>query len=558
MQTTSKHCGSGILLLGTVIGLQLSACAKRETTVNELQGQDASPGSGGTSNDGGHPATTSAARPLTHDHSESTGEDSEPQSTGRERDGGGWHSSHHADAQATAAPPSTLNELPDGGLGNTSPGNTSLGNTSTVSLDATSPTQDDATSIPTLPDAGGVQRSARLVVADPEAWSLYVYDVPSLELVGTYEGVHFSEHGGFLPLGDGRVMFLDDQNYTLNIHDVFGAVPGDLTLMAPLASAPVHFAIDGEQRFAAVSGMGASGGADLFTLVDLATSDVAYASIPTGEPGVLLGGSPLHLYHRNDDPPAMEAYDFDALWSGVVAPLASVPLGTEPHGEAIAHAAGKLFSAADEGLYVMDAAGGDLSVPRIVPYAADGRVGGRAFYGRLGADGNYLYSYLRNDGDAHDRAWRDWQNDAFIVNVHDETTKRVELGNGLVYRLATSSRFAVFAQYHPDGDFALFLDTDPSSPTHHDIVGRVALSAMGATPTGPDATPWDTPAFRLTGMVPSGEYAFVTHGGDGAISVIHTGSMTIVGTISTPSPLNYGGYVVGMEVGASGADTSGR
>lgn len=406
-------------------------------------------------------------------------------------------------------------------------------------------------------DAGETPLSARLVVADPEAWAIYIYDVPSLELVGQIDGVHFAEHAGFVPLDNGRVLFTDDESYTLNIHDVFGPTPGELRLIAPLALPPVHVAVDPNQRYAAVSGLSLNGGPATMTLVDLESPnwDTVYAAIPSDEPGVLLGGDPLLLYHRNADPAAMETYAFDSLWAGQVQLLSSAPLGGGPHGEAISHAAGKLFTATNDGIYVTTASGTELSEPRVVPYAANGRTGGRAYYGRLSSNSNYIYTYLRNDSEL---GWREWTNDAYILDVNTETATRVEVGNGLVYRLAESSRYAVYTQYHPDGDFAHFLDTDPASATFHTMVGKVALPAMSTTPTGEDAAPWESEAFRLTGVLPSGAYAFVTHGGDGEISMIDTSSMTIVGTITTPTSLNYGGYLLGMERGARTADTLGR
>lgn len=430
----------------------------------------------------------------------------------------------------------------------------------TASTDATlgPDTQLSETQVDVDAGGGGPAVRTRLVVADPEAAALYIYDIPSLELVGQVDSVHFAEHAGFLPLSNGKVLFADDQNYTLNIHDVFGEVPGDLALMVSLASPPVHFAVDPSHRFAAVSGMGDDSAGDVFTLVDLTTWDTAFAPIPTGEPGVLLGGDPLLVYHRNSEPSSLETYAFETLWSGEVTQLSSVALGNGPHGEAVVHTHNKLFSAADEGIYVVTAEGISLSEPRVIPYAASGRTGGRAFYARLGTTGDYLYSYLRDDGENHDRAWADWTNDVFIVDVANETASRVAIGEGLVYRLAESERFAIFAQYHPDGDFAHFLDTDPNSPSFHEIVAVVPLPAMSKRPTGDDPSPWTSEAFRLTGIVPSGRYAFVTQGGDGEVLVIDTETMAITGTIDTPTPLNYGGYLLGMEEGAAIADTVGR
>jgi len=184
--------------------------------------------------------------------------------------------------------------------------------------------------------------------------------------------------------------------------------------------------------------------------------------------------------------------------------------------------------------------------------------GGRAYYARLSHDGNFLYTYLRDSGPDFDWAWKDWVSDAFIVDVKAETAKRLEIGKGLVYRLADSAKFAIFVQYHPDGDFAHFLDTDAKSATFQTFVGKVPLETMTKAPTGADADPWSSEAFRLAGMVPSGRWAFVTHGGDGKVSMIDTRTMKVEKQLTLPTPLNYGGYLLGVEAGATLNDTVGR
>ncbi|HEY8945775.1 MAG TPA: hypothetical protein VIM73_16005 [Polyangiaceae bacterium] len=406
--------------------------------------------------------------------------------------------------------------------------------------------------------AGENPVEARLVVADPVASTLYIYDVPSLEQVAVVEDVTFADHPGFLPTKDGRVLFADSGTQELVALQVLGEDVG-VVGRAHLPRPAVHLAVDPMHEYAAVSGAGedaASPGE--FTLVRL--SDFFHKSvvIPTGEPGIFLGGSPLYLYHRNDSPARVEAYSFEDLWDGQVSLAGSAEIGDAPHGEAIAHAAGKLFVAADDGINVMSVDGATFGDVNVIPYDVDGKTGGRAYYARLSFDGKYLYSYLRDSGPAFDWPWRDWVSDAYIVDVENETAKRLEVGNGLVYRLADSAKYAMFVQYHPDGDYAFFLDADPSSDTFQEMVGKVALETLSLAPTGEDADPWSSVAFRIAGMVPSGRYGFVTHGGDGKISVIDTASMEVTAQIELPTPLDYGGYLVGIEAGAVVRDTIGR
>jgi len=59
-------------------------------------------------------------------------------------------------------------------------------------------------------------------------------------------------------------------------------------------------------------------------------------------------------------------------------------------------------------------------------------------------------------------------------------------------------------------------------------------------------------------MVPSGRWAFVTHGGDGKVSMIDTRTMKVEKQLTLPTPLNYGGYLLGVEAGATLNDTVGR
>lgn len=400
---------------------------------------------------------------------------------------------------------------------------------------------------------------ARLVIADPDASKLYVYSVPELQQLAVLDDVAFADHAGFVPLDDGRVLFADSATAELVAVQVLGTAEPQVVGRARLATSAVHIAVSPEQDYAAVSGAAAlAADQDEFTLVRLSDFFHKSAFIPTGEPGIMLGGEPLYLYHRNDDPAQVEAYAFSQLWSGTVALEGSRAIGAAPHGEALAHAAGKIFVAADGGVNVLPVEGSSFGEVEVIPYDIDGKVGGRAFYARLSTDGNYLYSYLRDSGPTFDWPWKDWVSDAYIVDVKNETAKRLEIGKGLVYRLADSSKFALFVQYHPDGDFAHLLDTNPESPTFQTFVGKIPLEGMTHAPTGEGADPWSSVAFRLAGMVPSGRWGFVSHGGDGKVSVIDTEQMKVVGQVELPTDLNYGGYLLGVEAGTTLRDTIGR
>jgi hypothetical protein len=408
---------------------------------------------------------------------------------------------------------------------------------------------------------------ARLVVADTEAARLYVYGVPGNELRAQFDGVKMSEHAGFLQLGGGRVAYVDEAAKELVVLQVYGGERPAEVRRTPVEGAAVHIATDPAHAFVAVSatvdddaaGAAGAGGATpkgRMTVVKLDDFSRTVMPIDTGEPGVLLGGSPLKLFHRNDAPPRLEAYALDAVLAGAPALLATAPLGGGPHGELMAHGLGKIAVATDGGITIVPVTDGGFGAPTTAAYDVGADVGGRAYYARLSADGRYLYSYLRNSG-APNTTWSGWKNDVYVVDLETGAPKRIAVGNGLVYRLADSRRYALYAHYSPDGDAAVLLDADASSPAFQTIVARVPLAPLSKAPA-PDGDVWSSVAFRIVGMSPDGTWGFVTHGGDGAISVIDTARRGVVATIETPTPLDYGGYLTVLAPAMAPGDTVGR
>jgi hypothetical protein len=396
----------------------------------------------------------------------------------------------------------------------------------------------------------------RLVVADPDQDRVYVYAVPELQLLSTFDGLRVDTHAGFLPLDDGRVLFVN----ALPPGELVALDPGGeqprIAGRAPVELPVAHIAVDPGQTYAAAShGDGAGGG--VFSLVRLSDFARRQVAMPTGEPGIVLAGDPLRLYHRNDNPPQVEVYLWSEIWNGTVPAPTVGMIGDAPHGEVIAHSANKLVVAADDGMNVLKLENGVPGAKTVVPYDVDGRQGGRAFYARLSADGRYAYSYLRSAGADGMAPWAEWQSDAYVLDIQTETARRIAIGKGLVYRLADSPRYALFVQYHPDGDFVHVMDTDAASPSFQTIMAKVPLDRMSKAP-GADGSPWESSAFRIAGMAPNGRWGFVSHGGDGLISVIDLEMKTVVSKLTTPTKLNGGGYLIAIEPGIKNADTIGR
>jgi DNA-binding beta-propeller fold protein YncE len=417
------------------------------------------------------------------------------------------------------------------------------------------PAVPDAAAFDSADDAPPASGTTRLVVADPPARKLYVVAVPQWTQLAELTDVGFDSHAGFLPLPTGHLLFVDPGRHELVALDATADAPAIVSRAAVPEKGVAHLAVDPSAKWAAVSASGTDGGKGSITLVDLATWTAKKVELSTGEPGLALGSDPVHLYHRNDSPPQVEAYRLTDLLAGKIELAGSSAIGEAPHGEVIAHALGKIVVAADDGMNVLPVQGATFGAKKVVPYAVSGRTGGRAFYARLSADGRHLYSYLRTA--PAKSTWKDWSNDLFVVDLAKDEAKRIPVGNGLVYRLADSPKLALFVQYSPSGDQALLLDADPASPTFQTVTAKVPLAALTKAP-GPDGDVWSSDAFRIAGMTPDGAFGFVTHGGDGRISVIDTGKKEVVRTIEVATKLDGGGYVVGVTRGAPLVDTIGR
>jgi hypothetical protein len=403
---------------------------------------------------------------------------------------------------------------------------------------------------PSVPDE-------RLVVADTTEHRLYVYDVATLTLVADLPNVAMADHPGFLPLNDGRLLFVDSALNALQIARIHGTSKPSIERSIPLLGQAAHIAVDPSGKHAVVSTNSAyDDGRGALTLVTLADGTYQHVPLATGEPGVAVTADPITVIHRNDAPAQLEMYAYDELLEGTAEPLDVAAIGLAPHGEVIAHARGKVVSATARGIDIasFDALG--FGEVKTVPYDVDGFSGGRAFYARLSGDGRYLYSYLRDDrgGEA---PWGEWRSDGYIVDLETQTARRIPVGNGLVYRLGVCETLAAFTQYAPQGDALHLLDARQGSPTFQQLIAKIPLERMSQAP-GVDGDVWSSEAFRITALSSDCAHAFVTHGGDGKISIIDTASARVERILETPTRLAHGGYLISMRRGQALVDTIGR
>jgi hypothetical protein len=152
-------------------------------------------------------------------------------------------------------------------------------------------------------------------------------------------------------------------------------------------------------------------------------------------------------------------------------------------------------------------------------------------------------------------AWPDTDQDVHIVDMKTRTAQRFNLGNGVAARFASSKRFAVFSLVHPDGDRLRLLDVRPSSASYLEFVGDAPLTAMTNGPVA--GQPLDGRERRFVGATPDGRFAFVTHGGDGIVSMVNTATLEVT-EFAVPTALVGGGYVAGFTRGVKLVDLLGR
>jgi hypothetical protein len=410
------------------------------------------------------------------------------------------------------------------------------------------------------PAIGGPQDSEQwsltptyLIVADVGAAKLYVYWMPGWQLVQTFQDIRLGAHAGFLPLSDGRVLLANDQGAELVVLRV-GHQTAWIEGRAPLPAPSIHLAASPDGRTAAVSTEG-----EQITVVDLETFGTRTFGIQTGEPGVLMSRSTV--YHRNDDPPQLEAFDLDALIEGShPAPGGVVPIGEHGHAEALDDTRHRVYAATDRGIDVVEVQGTTMAFVETWSYAVGERTWGRAFYLRLAPHIPSVVSYLTDR--PLDEPWGTWRTDLLIVDTDTGERLRTPLALGYVFRFTLSSRYAVFTQLHPDGDQAILVDTAQGSPIFGQVVVRIPLMPLSEGPSA-DGLPWEGKNGRSTAITPDGRWAFVSHDGDGLISVIHTGLRRVVHSLRTPTKLagtftGGGSYMVTVQEGMPVTDFVGR
>lgn len=418
----------------------------------------------------------------------------------------------------------------------------------------------------------GLQVATRLLVGDVAAARLYVYGVPDLRLEATFDDLALGAHAGIVVLADGRVLVLDDRNKQLVILRLGqGAAPTierRVPMPIPLPSRYAWAAADPNGEVFAATNLDSDEAVKLLTLVDLKTYMAKQFRIDVGaadaELNVSMGGAPdpvalLHLAERVDAYLVADLMRPDAkinaILDGTIKPASTLALGRGGHSGSYSSVTKKWAGSTLRGFeFATLEAGGVLARHKTLSWEADERGGGRNARQRLTQDGRHAFGPL--NAPVPPASWTDAEVDLHWVDLDSETTKRVPLARGAVGRGGVSAQLAVYASIHPDGDHAIVVDVDPVSPTFRQVVERVPLAKLANGPVA--GRPTAGAEGRHSAITPDGRFAFVTHGGEGKISVVDTQAKTVLRTIETPTPLKGGGYVVAMRSGVTSADFSAR
>lgn len=425
---------------------------------------------------------------------------------------------------------------------------------------------------PLITSAEARQRPAILLVGDVAAAKLYAYGAADLQLQATFDDLAVAAHAGVVALGDGRVLVPDDKNKQLVVVRVGAEGPPSVEKRVPMPiPLPTRYAwaaADPRGEVFAVTGLDSDEAVKLLTLVDLKTYGAKQFRVDVGavdaEANLAAGGDPetivlLHLVDRVD---AFRVSDLmrpeskiNGILDGTIKPTGTLPLGRGGHSNSYSSATRTWTGSTLRGFETATLeADGALARHKTLSWEADERGGGRNARQRLTHDGRHVFGPL--SAPVPPANWADAEVDLHWVDLAAETTRRMPLARGAVGRGGVAARLAVYASIHPDGDHANLVDVDPASPTFRQVTARVPLPKLASGPVA--GQPTAGREGRHAAITPDGRLAFVTHGGEGRISVIGTAAKAVVRTVETPTPLRGGGYIAAVQPGVASADLSAR
>ena len=428
----------------------------------------------------------------------------------------------------------------------------------------------------------------KLLISDAETAQMYRWNEPFEREMA------ISEHAGLLHLPDGDSAFIDEIN-----GQVVGLRDGEIAWTSPCALPAEHLACDPSGRYLVVTsglGMNTEVWASVVTVLDRGTPDQRRAGKPlrsrrfrtrVGEPGVVVtGGENPQIVLRHREPGGLELIDLSEAMDvrfGVPTVTGRVVTGLPEtaHGDLLlperyTEGDARLLIASDRGVEEWrisaakpgsrsshadaqpDApsdAQSDAVLAQMHPWNADGR----GWFLHWAHQLQTALTVVRRGG-MDPNAWDTWTNALWVYDPVSNEVSTIDIGDGLVFRLAPVRGGVAVSRVHPDGDEVIVFDvaTTASEAPRLSVRHRIALPAM---PQGPKRgqSPWEGCTRRAITADPDGSLVAVSSGGEGVVHVLDAEAGQHLDEIKVAAKLNEGSILAWADGRRGDAlDTVGR
>jgi len=399
-----------------------------------------------------------------------------------------------------------------------------------------------------------------LLAADFKTESIYAYSLPDLSLTGRIDGVVLGNHMGALALPDGRVVASDDKNKQIiaikvdangkpSVVNRVDAIVGSQAVWGCADAALTHIAVASQRE----------GNVQTTNIVELATfkNKMVETTLKADEElHSFLAADPRHLFVSvGGEFQAFPLSTLDSMTPAIAA--TAIPIGLGSHGPVVSHTLNRVYVTTVAGLDGVSFAASPFSRAALIPWNVDGRTTGQNFRPRLSWDDKYVYGALTVATPEGADKWAEREVDFHAADLATGTAKRFSFTKGIVPKFQMSKRHAFFANITGQGDFAVYIGVDAAVPAElWQVSARVPLAALANGPVAGQSTAGKEA--RASAITPDGRWGFVSHGGEGKISVIDTNTKTVAATITTPSALTRGGYLFAVQPGMIPIDTCTR
>ncbi|AGA65016.1 hypothetical protein B488_10240 [Liberibacter crescens BT-1] len=400
--------------------------------------------------------------------------------------------------------------------------------------------------------------SMKLLVADSLSKRFVIYDLPDLKLSADFSDIMLGNHVGVMTISDGYVLIPDDQSHSLLFLDITKDKP-QIVSSIPIPITKERYAwaaLSQDENYYFLTSDDDNNSIETLAVVDVKNRKlIKVIDFDTGKPdaelGIAVGGDPaMVILHAGE---TVNTYSLSSILDpkitkssikdGYLKPLSSHRVASGGHGDSVSKVTGMWTGSTKEGMFIGKLTENGLINVKKIPWNIDTFEGGQNYRQRLTIDNRYVFGAINTPTDKPE----DWVNafvDLHVVDLNSMSGKRIRFGKGLVGRGGISKTFAVFPTIEAEQDLLNILVVDPHSKDFgkFDKISLKKLSSgpvPGASPKGKDG--------RFAAITFDGKYAFVTHGGDGIVSVIDVNKKEVVNTIQTPMPIKGTGYITVLQ-----------